>query len=147
MRNSKGFTLLELVIVMAIVGILAGFALVKYREISYIHEMQTDLDEIIAFFQERKLQAFTKKKAIKITVNAHSLTNDLDGNKVSMKNAYAARNAGGAISIFTIDTRGIVSPQGNIYVSTQPGTQFSCVKINSTSIREGKIYGTGCTAK
>lgn len=147
--NKKGFTIVELVIVIAIAGILAGIASVQYRKISYIHDMQTDLDEIIAFFQEERLQAFTKKPTppITITVANHTLTNNFDGNTVTMKNGFAARNAGGALTSFTINTRGLLSTTGNIYVTGNPGTQFSCVSIGTTSIREGKINGTGCTAK
>jgi len=141
MRKPAGFTLIELMIVIAMAGILLAVAAVSYRKISYVHEIQTDLDQMIAYLQEKRLKAFAHKTPIVITVAANQLTNGFDSEKVDLKNSFTSSSP-----TFTINRRGLFSTVGFIRL-VNPGTEYSCINIASSSVREGKWNGTSCDAK
>jgi len=141
--NSKGFTLIEIVVTLAIGAILMGAAMVAYKQISTVHVIQTDLDKMITFLQDKRLKAFTQKTPIIITVATNQLTNDLDADVVDMNNDFT-----GSAGTFTINSRGLFNVGGFIRLTT-PITEYSCINIANSSVREGKwnVATSSCDAK
>lgn len=141
--DNKGFSLVELLVTLIIVIILAGAAMISYRQISIVHTIQTDLDKMVAYMQDKRLKSFTQKTAITITVTNNQLTNDFDSDQVAMENDFT-----GSTATFSTNNRGLFNVGGFIRL-TDPKTEYSCINIANSSVREGKWNaGTlSCDAK
>ena len=72
MNNSKGFTLIELMIVIAIIGVLAGIAIPQYSSYS----KRAKFSEIISFVAERK-------SAVSLCAQETNSLNSCSGNGAS----------------------------------------------------------------
>jgi prepilin-type N-terminal cleavage/methylation domain-containing protein len=76
MKFSQGFTLLELVIVMVIVGIMAGIAMVKFDHLATVNDINDDMHRISSFMHTQEKKAFSTKQEIEIvlTVAGNNIT-------------------------------------------------------------------------
>lgn len=148
MTKGKGFTLLEVMIVTAIVGIVSSIAIFSFARIMQNQSIDDDMHRISTFLKGRRLTAFTVKQSITITANNNGdIAATMGGNNavtiLSLNNPVEF-----APSSFTINSRGLFTSQGNIHLTTvNNSAPNSCVAIATERIRLGEWDGTNCNAK
>lgn len=91
MRNQKGFTLIELVVVIAILGILAAFALPRFANMTS-QARTAAMNGLVGSLNSAAALAHAKQLADG-TSGATSVS--LDGQTVTMINGYPTADAGG----------------------------------------------------
>jgi len=128
-RKIKGITLIELLIVIAIIAIVFSIALPAFSKWRLSYNIESDMKEIKAILQEARMQAFTKKIDLYIILsgNTISLCKDNTGTdciKTSELNySYGNQTIG-------ISKRGIFTNQTTIsYPSSNPSS-IDCVVIS-----------------
>ena len=140
MTNGKGFTLLEVMIVTAIVGIILSIAIFSFARIRQNESINDDMHRISTFLKGGRLTAFTIKENITITVNSNGdITATMNGSgnsvgSISLNNSVVLNPTN-----FTINSRGLFTTQGNIHLAkVNNSAHYSCVVIATERIRLGK---------
>jgi len=140
-RKDRGFTLIELVIVIMIVGILVSIAMSNYSTVARRNRIYSDLNKISSFLQNKRLQAFSQKQTVTLTLGGNTLTSAPGGGSVVVENSFT----GGP---FTVNSRGLFSVGGNFHLTgSDYGASYSCVVVSASRVRMGNWDGTNCNAK
>lgn len=141
--NKKGITLIEVLVVIAIMAILAAIAIPNYNKWQRQYSIEEDTKEIYGIIQKERMKAFTQKKPVTISVSGKVLTvSGVDNSTINLKNTFS----GGPINI---DTRGTLNNNSIYDNSTSQGLspQYDCVVVKGVRVSLGKFDGSDCNAK
>lgn len=142
LKTERGFTLVELMIVIAVVGILLSIAVSSYRRLARITSINYDLHAIVSFLQSKRLEAFTRKAPIAIPAAASTKSIVANGTTLTLENSFV-------VPVITINERGLFSTVGTIrLLSTSDGSVNNCITVSLTRVRMGTLNAGGtCDAK
>ncbi|CAG36197.1 pilus assembly FimT family protein [Desulfotalea psychrophila] len=166
-NRERGFTLLELMIVIVLVGIMATFSLASYQKMTQAKNIENDLSKITRFIKAGRVWAFTHKQEVTVSLLKEGTSGDkhttivsrwddagtgTDTQKEVVLNYIYASNYGS--DSFSITSRGNLA-NGHIRLLadnretalSNPAATGDCITINNIRVRQGKYDGTSCTAE
>ncbi|MBU4229548.1 MAG: pilus assembly FimT family protein [Desulfurivibrionaceae bacterium] len=136
--SDRGFTLIELMIVVAVIGILMTIAMGNYTQTSRRSSINRDLNAIASFLQEKRLEAFSQKLQITVTATATNLSTPANG-AITMENPFVVP------ANFVVSTRGLYTTTGTLRLADMSaGSPNNCVTVSITRVRMGAWDGANC---
>lgn len=135
--------MVEMVIAVCIIGLILTIAVKNFRREMRVSSINRDLNSIAAFMQEKRLEAFSQKTAITITVGAGQITTAPFYGTMALENQFISSAAN-----FTVNNRGLFSPTtGTIRLADMSdNSPNNCVVIALTRVRMGAWDGANCNA-
>lgn len=145
-REIEGFTLIEVLIVLAIMRVLLGLAVPSYTHWRAERQLTADTQKVLSFVQKRRSKAYSTKRSIQLTIDGSNTICDDMGNCVRTQNDFNATE-----SSISISSRGVYENE-HIRIEDQDkidkyDPQYSCVIMTSTRARLGRYDGSNCNAK
>jgi prepilin-type N-terminal cleavage/methylation domain-containing protein len=158
--GNAGFTLIEVISVMVIIGILAAIAVPAYNSWLRKHNIESQVNTMVADFNELRLKAMTSKQSHSITLNANSYElmsyspddPQADGAGTSLggpRNVHyrlmSDASTPYAGTVFKIDSRGLLSGlPDSIYVETGgTSTSLNCLVLHTARTNPGWSASVG----
>ncbi len=144
-KRISGFTFVELIIVIAIVGILSAIGFNRIEHMKTVNGINEDMHRISAFIHAERSRAFTRKQTLLFKVVGNELQENTS-NAVLLTLNNTLRATG---SPFTITSRGNITPtggtSGNISLTTlNTGAEYSCILLDNIRTRLGVWNGAIC---
>ncbi len=154
MNNEKAFTLLELLIVIAIAVVIMSIATLVFSRMSRQYQVESNLKEIYATLMRERNSASTTNIPSTITFAANSITvtKDLnqDGDTLDAGEQSASNYSGFTIQIpnspVVFDRRGLSSVNTTMRLTGYGGdiSPLDCLVISATRINMGRWQGGNC---
>jgi len=148
-----GFSLVELMIAIAIISILATVMLRGFSSWSTAHKIEADTDALFSFFQDARLLAFSEKRALSINIinggKGFQLIDSTTGNAIGRDlTVETAFTDDGTAPSFT--NRGIVDTSHLRYTGAEDRASYDCINFAFNRIRRGQYdsaQATPCVVK
>jgi len=131
MKNNKGFTILELIIVIVITAILATFAVPSIRSWRANSSLSGDIRTLKADFEFARSRAIRDNTPITISFNTGNNSYSIDSVPPvsrSLVGTSISTNLTGAATMTTFDSRGRADNTGNVTLSN--GSRNATVSVS-----------------
>ncbi len=142
MEQNKGFTLTEMLVVLAIAGILTSISLTSFLSWKEKSDMENDVKKISSFIQEQRMIAFSRKTSFSCYFSSNGkilYAKDLSDSKIIRIKLKSAFEFNG--SNLVIDSRGTMSGASIKPKTLISNSNYDCLAINDTRIKIGKWDG------
>jgi prepilin-type N-terminal cleavage/methylation domain-containing protein len=152
--KKKGFTLIEVSIVVAIAGILAGLAFVSFSGLSNKYNLENQVREMYSDLMNARIMAMDKNRSHFMVLAAGNYTVYDDTNENGQLNvgtdaqvlaAKVLKNqmtwTGG--NQIEFNSRGLCRTQSTICVYSTMNPAYDCIKVSWTRIIMGKLTMQG----
>lgn len=110
--NSRGFTLVELMIVLALLSVMALIAIPNFTEFTRRNQVQATAEELKAFITMARTEALTRRAPVTLTFPATGWELRSDGTllrKFELASAQPKTTALGALNELTYNANGTIS--------------------------------------
>lgn len=167
--KKKGFTLIEICIVIVIMGILAGLAFVNFRGLINKYNLENQVREMYSDLMNARIMAMNKNRSHFMVLAAASytvyddtnpapsgdgtLTIGLDTQVLAAKILKNPMTWTGSTNQIEFNSRGLSRTQSTICVYSTLNPAYDCIKVSWTRIIMGKLTTQGvcdsdhCAAK
>jgi len=135
--RGKGFTLIELIVVIVIVGLVLSLGFVKYTEWSKRNSVERDTRFIYTLINRERMVALSEGRSFEVTVNGKTLTvKDISTN--TEKSFRLNNSFSGAINIYPkgLMNRASIVFQGDLNLHPD----VSCVTSDGLHLRMGQTF-------
>lgn len=161
-RNIDGLTLVEMLIVIAIAGILMAIATIQFGQWTRKYNIEREIKELYSDLMNARMQATTKNRnnGIRLVSSTQyrtldDLNNDGDFNDAgevspntkNLTNQMSWNGNPPANTDLTFNSRGLASSSGTISITNTVGAGYDCIAISTTRINMGQVIGGNCAQK
>lgn len=142
MRAKSGFTLIELIMVIVILGVLSAFALPRFADLGG-EARKASLNGLAGSIKSAANIAHAKQL---VTGGAASASVDLDGKTITMSEGYPTANAAGIVTAAGISSSEFTITAGTKTVDIQIKANCKVVynEATSTAALSVVVTHTGC---
>lgn len=149
-----GFTLLELLLVIVIIGIVASFSVVSFRDLIVRYQIENQIQEMYSDVMNLRLNAMHRNRTCFLLISSSGYKgyedsypppfgdDNLDENKDNLilpekTVRFPLSYSSGEITVF--DQRGFSKTNKTVCVFSNVSPQYDCMKISKAKVRIGKI--------
>jgi prepilin-type N-terminal cleavage/methylation domain-containing protein len=160
--KQKGFSLVELLVVFAIIGILAGIAIPSYSSWAKKYRAERDIKELLADLLKVRVQAMTKNLAHFVLLEADGYSVYEDSDPTPFGDGNLTEKDGIVLPKKTVETsltwnggntvefsaKGLATTSKTICTVSEANPTYDCISLSQTRIRLGKLRDRngGCKA-
>ena len=154
LKQSRGFSLTELIVVMAIVSTLLGAATIGYHEWQVKYNVEAQVKSMVTDISELRVRAMTTKQRHSITINkqnyvfkSYSSDDELLTAGTVMPSGtrtvtYALKKDSTTFysgQVFEIDHRGmLVGITGTVFIDSNSSASVDCLILHTVRVNPGK---------
>lgn len=141
LHSSAGFTLVELIVVMAIIGILATIAIPSFRGFTDGSNVTAAVNDLVSAFNLARSEAVTRSTNVSVCKSANQTACVTTGNWDQGWIVFTDANADGTVNGTDAVLRVYAKPSGNTTM-TAAGNLVNRVTYASTGFFSGVFNGT-----
>ena len=156
MNTQSGFTLIEMVVVVAVISVLLAIATLKFSKLNEKYTVESNIKEIYSILMRARNSAANTNTPNVIVFTPNQLQtgedtngdNNIDGASDSMN--YPRFNINFSASPVVFDRRGLTNNIQTIRItgfSAEANPIMDCIVISSTRINIGLMTGGTCVQK
>jgi prepilin-type N-terminal cleavage/methylation domain-containing protein len=167
LKNEKGFTLLELIIVMILITIVSSIAILSYRSLGQRYEVERKVKQMYADMMNARVRAMqrgrdhfvsmptgtTRYRIIEDTFTTPDGNGQLDANDTQITwqdvAPFTITLSAPTMTLVQFNSKGLVSSTQTGWVrivSTTDG-EYDCIVIDQIKTGMGKMNGANCIIK
>ncbi|MFT5697351.1 MAG: prepilin-type N-terminal cleavage/methylation domain-containing protein [Desulforhopalus sp.] len=156
MKGQQGFTLIELVVVIGVIGILLAVVTLNFSRLNEKYSMETEIKDLYSILMRTRDTARKINTPQLVTIAANAVQIGADANQDGAFDAGAnittvnmGRFTLAPVGNFTFDRRGLASVTQTIQITGTGAISpaMNCIDITGTRLNIGLMNGVNCDSK